>query len=128
MPTSEPPGGPSLGVLGPRLDTVVDERRASRRSGRRINVTLAGLGAGDGLRCVSEDICAGGLYVHVPAGSGLSVGNRVEVTFGDEVESSVPSPFRGESCFATVVRTKSHSQESPATLGAGLRFDQPLYL
>lgn len=128
MLTTDSPDGTSTELLSQSAGAVVDERRASSRSGRKINLTLTGLGTTKGLGCISEDVSESGLYVRVPASSGLMVGSRVEVQFGNEVESRGPSRFRGETCFATVVRTKAQAHESVPTLGAGLRFDQPFYL
>jgi len=128
MLTTDSPNGTSTELLNKSASAVADERRASSRSGRKINLTLTGLGTTQGLGCISEDVSESGLYVRVPTGAGLMVGSRVEVQFGDEVESPSPSRFRGETCFATVVRTKAQAHESVPTLGAGLRFDQPFYL
>ena len=118
----------STGLLSAAVGTVADDRRASTRHERKIDLTLTGLGSSDGVRCTSDDISEGGLYVRLPADVGLAVGKRVEVRFGNDARSAKPVGFSGESCFATVVRTRLHARGVAPMIGAGLRFDQPLFL
>ena len=128
MFTPDSPGGTSTGLLSADVGTVTQDRRTSRRRDRRINLTLTGLGSTDSFACTTDDISEGGVYVRLPADVGLAVGKRVEVQFGNDVQSAKPASFSGESCFATVVRTQLHTQEPKPMIGAGLRFDQPLFL
>ena len=86
------------------------------------------MGSSDKHHCAVEDVSEDGLFVQVPLQCGLMVGNRVEVVFADVADAPLLAMLAGESCFATVVRTASLEHASPELVGAGLRFDQPLFL
>ena len=107
---------------------VADERRATTRLPWNLSLKLTGLGRTEVHRCATHDISEGGLYVRVPAKSGLAVGQRCEVLFEDNVDSAKPSSVVGEMRYATVVRTQRLTEGSTRVVGAGLRFDQPLFL
>lgn len=77
---------------------------------------------------VTEDLSEDGLFLHVPVSYGLTVGQRYEVVLGDEPGLGEPSPLCGERRYATVVRTEPVHQGAARLVGAGLRFDQPLFL
>ncbi len=98
------------------------------RASRKLSVTLTAMGCSDGTCCTADDICEGGLYLRVPAVYGLTVGQRCAVNFGEQPESSGVSFLEGQTCYATVVRTEHGADGPEQMLGAGLRFDQPLFL
>lgn len=108
--------------------TVVEERRASTRLGRKLRIMLSATGWSKALGCIAEDISEGGLYLRIPATCGLSVGQRCEIDFGQDIESPELSGVAGEVCFATVVRTHVMTAGAGDLIGAGLRFDRPIFL
>ncbi len=75
----------------------------------------------------AEDLSACGVYLRVPADYGLTVGQRCEVNFASETGSQGASFPVGETCYATVVRTEHCRVGTDPMVGAGLRFDQPLF-
>ncbi len=105
IPADQPPG--------------MDERRSTPRFRKRLTAKVIGVGAAEVFRCTTEDISEDGLYVQVPLASGLCVGQRCEVVLSDDV---------GEGHYATVVRTEPIGKGPAPIVGAGLRFDQPLFL
>jgi PilZ domain len=110
------------------LEAIVDEKRATTRQSLAMTarvVRLGGRAVADGL---ARDISEGGLFLTVAPSAGLSVGERCELELF-EADGSPLGCLAGGSCFATVVRTQVVSTESSDPLvGAGLRFDHPLYL
>jgi len=104
-PVSQPPG--------------MDERRAAPRVRKRVTAKVIGVGAAEVFRCTTNDINENGLYVEVPLSAGFRVGQRCEVVLSDDA---------GQGLYATVVRTEPIAQAPTPLVGAGLRFDQPLYL
>ena len=104
----------------------IDDRRNSARVQKNLCAQVRLMGVGESHTCDVEDISEGGLFVCVPYSYGMNVGQRCEVRF-----SALPSSASGptdETCYATVVRTEVIASESGKRLGAGLRFDQPLFL
>lgn len=129
LPTSSDHGATSVVPPEPSVtDTAVEDRRASKRADRKVTLQLKSLGCTQTHQCTTKDICEGGLFLHVPVENGLAVGQRVEVVLGDDKESSKPASFAGETHYATVVRTELLAEAARPTIGAGLRFDQPLFL
>ncbi len=115
-------------VLVGDIGTTAEERRTSNRHPMSLTMKLTPMGLPEGQRCAIEDISEGGLYVCVQADAGLAVGQRVEVAFEDEAgQPASPGPA-GETHFATVVRTKLLAEATKDRIGAGLRFDHPLFL
>ena len=108
--------------------TAVDERRNATRVRRGYPMKLTSLGCSGPQRCHAEDISECGLYVRVPADSGLAVGQRCELNFEKHTASPDLSKLAGETCYATVVRTNVFTDGPKPIVGAGLRFDQPLFL
>lgn len=104
-PAKQPPG--------------MDERRAVPRVRKRFTAKVIGVGAAELFRCSTDNISENGLYVEVPLAAGLRVGQRCEVVLTDD---------SGEAHYATVVRTEPIVQAPTPLVGAGLRFDQPLFL
>jgi len=107
---------------------AVDERRAANRSAGQITIQLTADGCPESLACDVTDISEEGLYLSVPCESGLCVGQRCEVTFAGKSDSPEWASLEGEARYATVVRTATLADGSTTRVGAGLRFDQRLYL
>jgi hypothetical protein len=107
---------------------LADERRVAPRLKRPLFAELRPLGLNQAHRCSIGDISEGGLFVCAPLSYGLNVGQRCEVQFS-ALGGRDPSlcPTDGP-CYATVVRTEVIAEGSKKLLGAGLRFDQPLFL
>ncbi len=106
---------------------AVDDRRASDRICEHLPIELSAMGGPDAQPCTASDISEDGLFLSVPADCGLTVGQRCEVTFGGQSPPALSS-LDGETHFATVVRTAVLADGSESRVGAGLRFDQRLYL
>ncbi len=104
-PVTQPPG--------------MDERRLVPRIRKRVTAKVIGMDVAEVFRCATDDISASGLYVRLPLSSGLRVGQRCEVVLADDA---------GEGHYATVVRTEPIAKSPTPLVGAGLRFDQPLFL
>lgn len=104
-PVNQPPG--------------MDERRAVPRVRKKLTANVIGVGAVEVFCCATNNISENGLYIQLPLSSGLRVGQRCEVVLADGAD---------EGLYATVVRTEPIAQGSTPLVGAGLRFDQPLYL
>ena len=126
-----PEGTPvaSLDSFASGSRAAVDERRSSQRMDREIGLTLTSIGTTEAPHlCSTDNISEGGLSVQVPAEYGLSVGQRCEVMFAREGESKAPRNLAGEMRYATVVRTEVLTGAARPMVGAGLRFDRPLFL
>ncbi len=115
-------------VLAGDMSAAVEERRTSNRHPLDLALKLTSMGIPDGQRCTIEDISEGGMYVCVQAEAGLTVGQRVEVAFEDQGKQPTSTGPAGETHFATVVRTKLLAEATKDKIGAGLRFDRPLFL
>jgi len=108
----------------------LEERRFSRRLRESLTAKLIGLGASDVISGDALDVSEGGVFVHLPYDSGVRVGQRYEVMLsccGATGRSSDLANCLGESCYATVVRTELLLKSASPGLGAGMRFDQPLF-
>lgn len=111
------------------LETAtVDDRRIAARFASKLGVTLTAMGSAKAHPCRAEDLSEGGLFVHLPAELGLSVGQRCEVRFPANPDSPKFSNCAGETRYATIVRTQMLEDAPKKMLGAGLRFDQPLFM
>lgn len=108
-----------------RDEALLDERRLSVRACRRIHARLLGRGGAEALATTS-DVSEGGLFAQFPAGSGVTVGQRFEVTLSDESEAPDLACFLSAGCYATIVRTERRVKNDMELVGAGMRFDQPL--
>lgn len=108
------------------VDALLDDRRCAPRMQRPLAAEVRPVGLSESHRCDVEDISEGGLFVSVPFSYGLNVGQRCEIQFAP-VQSPAQCPT-SETCYATVVRTEVIATETGKRLGAGLRFDQPLFL
>ena len=86
------------------------------------------MGCGAALKCQGDDISEAGMFVRAPSDAGLCVGQRCEVNFEDDASSQRLAGLVGGTWFATVVRTERSGDDATTHLGAGLCFDQPLFL
>ncbi|MDO8630579.1 MAG: PilZ domain-containing protein [Phycisphaerales bacterium] len=107
---------------------LVDERRVTPRRRPPLSAEVRPLGLVESHRCSIDDISEGGLFVCVPLSFGLNVGQRCEVLLSTLVAADSPLCPTDDPCYATVIRTEVIHQGSKKLLGAGLRFDQPLFL
>lgn len=103
---------------------VLEERRMSPRSAPGWTVHLSGLGRAKPFECPAENISECGLFVCLPGDLGVCVGARCELVLA--CDGGVPgSPSCvDEPVYATVVRTIPVSDDR---IGAGLRFDNPIF-
>lgn len=117
-------------IIGAEVGTKsrVGERRASTRRARRLSAQVTRSGSIEPCSCVADDLSEGGVYVRVPASQGICVGHRCEIVLTDEDGSNSFAGFASASCFGTVVRTEIIRSDSEKLIGAGVRFDQPLFL
>jgi len=110
------------------LEAIVEEKRATSRQSLAMTARVIRSGTPVATDGVARDISEGGLFLTVAPAAALSVGERCELELF-EADGSPLGCLVGGSCFATVVRTQVVSTESSEPLvGAGLRFDHPLYL
>jgi len=108
---------------------LADDRRDNPRLRRKLIAELLDIpGREECAPCVTQDISEDGLLLHVPVAYGMMVGQRCEVLLRDEPGLGDPSPLCGERRYATVVRTAPIVNSPTPMVGAGLRFDQPLFL
>jgi hypothetical protein len=112
----------------PAATPVVEERRESTRIQDKLAGQLVGLGCTRAVSCSIQNMAEGGIYVHVPADSGVGVGCRYELILDDEETPPMLAGAMVGGCYATVVRTELLLDRPERMLGAGLRFDQPLML
>lgn len=103
---------------------LLDDRRCTNRQQRLISVVVRPIELAEPQSCDVRDLSEGGMLVHVPLSYGLNVGQRCEVRFS----GSGATMASQEAHYATVVRTEVTTEGDRRLLGAGLRFDQPLYL
>ena len=68
------------------------------------------------------------MFVRAPRDADFCVGQRCEVNFEDDASSQSLAGLVGGTWFATVVRTERSGDDATDHVGAGLRFDQPLFL
>ena len=118
----------ALGTNRPDAEAILslDDRRYAPREQRPLAAEVRLVGVVESHRCDVEDISEGGLFVFVPLSYGMNVGQRCEVSLSSaHASGSCPTD---EVCYATVVRTEVIACDSGKRLGAGLRFDQPLFL
>ena len=108
--------------------SVDEDRRYGSRLPSSVPIKLSVLGWNECQSCTTVDLSEGGLYVRLPRTCGLSVGQRCEVEFGGPADAHELSGVAGEIRYATVVRTDALPSSSGDQIGAGLRFDQPLFL
>lgn len=110
------------------LEAIVDEKRGTVRQSSSVIARVLRAGGGEVVEGSARDISEGGLFMTVASGAGLAVGERCELELF-EADGVPLGCLAGGSCYATVVRTQAVAGVSPDhSMGAGLRFDNPLYL
>lgn len=115
---------PTTSPVEPLTSTGIEERRGTERTARRLSAILMRSGTSEGVDCTTEDLSEGGFFVRLAMEHGVAVGQRYEITFPEEVSGL---GCCGLTCYATVVRTARVLDDS-TSVGAGMRFDQPLFL
>jgi len=116
---------PKSSSIAPR--PVVDDRRDAARVLRKLQVTVTPLGYAAPIVGRSRDVSEGGMYLMMPMSAAVCVGQRCEVELGPD-EGVSPQPCVGPDCrYATIVRTHPITHGEAQMLGAGLRFDQPIF-
>jgi hypothetical protein len=113
-----------------RGGVLVEDRRFAQRVQKRLTAHVVGFAsaADRTLACPVADISEGGLFLCVPGDAKVTVGQRCEVVLKPQSAPGDSPDCAGEPVFATVVRTAPVSQGTAKLIGAGLRFDQPIYL
>ncbi len=126
-PTSDSDGAQAVAIVegSAGLTALADDQRASHRLPKGVPMRLTGLGSLMAHECTAMNLSEGGVYVRLPADSGLCVGQRCELSFLAHAEMRA---LAGEKRYATVVRTEPVREAPTTDVGAGLRFDQPLFL
>lgn len=110
------------------VSAVAEERREAERKAVAVSVRLVGLGNTEAVSCSAADVSEGGMCLRAPVESGLQVGQRCELTVAaGEGTAGLASALVGQH-FATVVRTERVTVGTTPMIGAGVRFDQPLFL
>jgi len=107
---------------------VTQERRVNPRFRPALTAHVSGLRIGGAVRAEVGDISEGGLFVCLPAGAGAGVGLRCELVLSSEPGSLDCPACVGEPIYATVVRTLHVEDKGGSCIGAGLRFDMPIFL
>lgn len=106
--------------------TSEQERRETDRLRRKLEVTVRPVGFSESLVGRARDLSEGGMYLLLHAPAMLTVGQRCELQLTPD--GDVPAHICGECHYATVVRTEPVTYGEASMFGAGLRFDQPLFL
>lgn len=104
------------------------ERREASRISTAPTLRVVPLGGTNEYRCQADNLSEGGLYVKMSTDCTLSVGQRCEVTFTEQQPMAAAASLAGLTCYATVVRTEQLIASPKPLVGAGLRFDRPLFL
>ena len=104
------------------------ERREASRLSTAPALRVVPLGGTTVYRCQADNVSEGGLYVKMPMDCILSVGQRCEVTFTEQQPMADAASLAGLTCYATVVHTEQLIASPKPLVGAGLRFDRPLFL
>ena len=104
------------------------DRRLAPRSAQSLYARLTPLGATSAIAGKTENLGEQGFFVLVADQKNLTVGQRCEVELMNEDGETRLSALPIEGCYATVVRTEVITSSEGRCLGAGLRFDQPLFL
>lgn len=103
---------------------VLEERRSSPRSATGWTVHLSGFDRTTPFECPAENISECGLFVCLPGDLGVCVGTRCELVLACDGGLPGNPACVDEPVYATVVRTIPVSGDR---IGAGLRFDNPIF-
>ena len=107
---------------------TVEDRRSANRVAAAPALCVSPIGGAAGYQCQADNVSEGGLYVKLPMDCCLAVGQRCEVTFSRGQGKTDMASLTGLTCYATVVRTDQLIADPKPLVGAGLRFDRPLFL
>ena len=107
---------------------VTQERRVNPRFRPALTAHVSGLRTGEAVQAEVGDISEGGLFVRFPDDVGACVGVRCELVLSSDPGSSECPACVDEPIYATVVRTFHVEDEGGSCIGAGLRFDMPIFL
>lgn len=113
-------------AMVPSPRAVDQERRDAERLRRKLEVMVRPVGFSEAVVGRARDLSEGGMYLLLQAPAALSVGQRCELELVPNGDA--PDHVCGECHYATVVRTEPVTYGESCMLGAGLRFDQPLFL
>ncbi|MCO6436965.1 MAG: PilZ domain-containing protein [Phycisphaerae bacterium] len=106
-------------------NALVDDRRSFERTARPLELQLIGCGCGDVAHCNVRNISEGGVFVVIPPGQEVTVGQRYDLRL---IGRGTLAAMDDTDWSATVIRTERIAQASPGAIGAAMRFDQPIYL
>ena len=107
---------------------VEADRRVACRLPKRLYARMTPMGASSPISGKTENLGECGFFVLVANQGTLTVGQRCEIELIDEDGETPLACMPADGCYATVVRTEIISSREGRCLGAGLRFDQPLFL
>lgn len=107
---------------------LTQERRGSTRFKPALIAHFNGLIDREPVAIEVADISEGGLFVAFPGHAGVGVGHRCELVLSSETGTPDKPACVDEPIYATVVRTMHVDGDDEPRIGAGLRFDQPIFL
>ena len=122
---------PAPATIAPSVKSpswIEGDRRVARRLPRRLYARMTPLGASTPISGKTENLGECGFFVLVANQGTLTVGQRCEIELIDEDGETPLSCMPTDGCYATVIRTEIITSREGRCLGAGLRFDQPLFL
>ncbi len=112
----------------PVAPATVPNRRNAIRSARLVDAQLTSMGSTTSIGCRMVDISENGAYVSAFTSANLHVGQRFQIELSKESDAPDLASALCQGCYATVVRTERRSSEEGLAIGAGLRFDRPIFL
>jgi len=86
------------------------------------------MGSTTAIDCRMIDISENGAYISAFASANLSVGQRFQIELTNDSDAPDLASALCQGCYATIVRTERRPSEMASAMGAGLRFDRPIYL
>lgn len=104
------------------------ERREAERLARELSVNIKPLGFVEPIVGRTCDISEGGMFFLVPSSKAIAVGQRCELALFDEAAQKPIADIDSGGYFGTVIRTHPVTHGESQMLGAGVRFDQPIFL
>ncbi len=122
---SEPLASP---LVSPVVSAVTQNRRNALRTSRPVDAQLTSMGSLTAIGCRMVDISENGAYVSAFASANLSVGQRFQIELSKESDAPDLASALCQGCYATIVRTERRVSDGDSAIGAGLRFDRPIYL
>ncbi len=120
--------GLSEAVAAPPVSITTQNRRSSLRINRSVDAQLTCMGSAVAIDCRVVDISEDGAYVSAISPANLSVGQRYQIELAEESDAPDLASALCQGCYATIVRTDRRPSQEGSAIGAGLRFDRPIYL